>query len=120
MREKNAATDAEAEKIEELLDNLDLYESFGFFGGLLRVNGNVIGFSFAERIGDTMFVHIEKADIRYDGAYQMLVSSFASHFSHPDVLFINREDDTGNEGLRKSKLSYQPIKLLPKYVVTLG
>ena len=67
-----------------------------------------------------MFVHIEKADISYDGAYQMLVSSFASYFSHPDIIFINREDDTGNEGLRKSKLSYQPIALLPKYVVSVG
>ncbi len=114
-REKTPATDAEAEKINELFDHLAEYESHGFFGGVLRVDGRVVGFSVAEHVGDTMYVHIEKADIRYDGVYQMLVSSFAAHFSHGDVIYINREDDAGNEGLRKSKLSYQPIALLPKY-----
>ena len=114
-RERTAATDAESEKINEIFDNLDKYLSLGFFGGVLYVNGNTVGFSIAENIGDTMFVHVEKADVAYEGAYQMLVCSFAEHFRREGVNYINREDDAGNEGLRKSKLAYQPIALLPKY-----
>lgn len=119
-RERTAATDEEAAKIKEIFENLGKYSSYGFFGGVLRVDGNVIGFSVAEDVADTMFVHIEKADISYDGVYQMLVCSFASHFKRTGVLYINREDDAGNEGLRKSKLAYQPIELLPKYSITVN
>ena len=118
-RERTEATDAEGEKIHEIFDNLDKYKSLGFFGGVLYVNGKAVGFSIAEVIGDTMFVHIEKADVAYEGAYQMLVCSFADHYRREGVEYINREDDAGNEGLRKSKLAYQPIALLPKYRATI-
>ena len=31
------------------------------------------------------------------------------------VKFINREDDAGDEGLKKSKQSYHPVKMAKKY-----
>lgn len=118
FREVTDATNAEAEKIREIFDNYDFYKENGFFGGLLKIEERVVGFSVATVLGDTMFVHVEKADITVDGAYQKLVCSFAEHFRRDGVVYINREDDAGSEGLRKSKLSYQPIELLPKYSAT--
>lgn len=117
LRERSEATDEEAKKIHELFDNFALYKRHGFFGGALKVGGKIVGFSVAENVRDTMFVHIEKADIAYDGVYQMLVCTFATHFATDGVIYINREDDAGNEGLRKSKLAYQPVELLPKFIV---
>ena len=92
-------------------------ERYGMVGGALRVDGCMAGMSIGEVVGDTLFTHIEKADRAYEGCYQMLVSQFAQRFAGEGVAFINREDDTGDLGLRTSKLSYHPIALLEKYAV---
>ena len=102
-------------KTHEVLDN---FETYGLLGGMLLVDGRIAGFSLGEVIGDTLFTHIEKADRDYDGCYQMLVSQFAQTFAVEGVEFINREDDTGDPGLRTSKLSYHPVALLEKFSVT--
>ena len=102
-------------KTREVLDN---FHTYGLKGGMLLVEGRIAGFSLGEVIGDTLFTHIEKADRDYDGCYQMLVSQFAQTFATDGVEFINREDDTGDPGLRTSKLSYHPVALLEKFSVT--
>ena len=102
-------------KTHEVLDNYALYD---FLGGVLLVEGQIVGFSLNEIIGDTMFTHIEKADREYLGCYQMLVSQSAQLFARNGVEFINREDDTGDLGLRTSKLSYHPVSLQEKHTVT--
>ena len=61
-------------------------------------------------------VHIEKALADVQGAYPMLCSQFASH-NAKGLSFINREEDLGIEGLRKSKLSYNPAFLHIKYIL---
>lgn len=114
--EKSAVTFHEdIAKTHEILDNFAAYQ---LLGGMLLVDNNVVGFSLGEIMGDTLFTHIEKADRDYAGCYQMLVAQFAQQFATGDVAFINREDDTGDPGLRTSKLSYHPISLLEKYTVT--
>lgn len=84
-------------------------------GGLIRVNGRVIAYSMGHPLNsDTFVVHFEKAfdDIR--GAYQMINQQFALNCCE-GYTYLNREDDTGLEGLRKAKLSYLPHTLLKKY-----
>ena len=103
------------EKTHEILDN---FQTYGLVGGMLLVEGDIAGFSLGEVIGDTLFTHIEKADRDYDGCYQMLVAQFAQMYAVDGVEFINREDDTGDPGLRTSKLSYHPVALLEKFSVT--
>lgn len=102
-------------KTHEVLDHMTAYD---LLGGMLTVDDQIVGFSLGEVVGDTLFTHIEKADRDYEGCYQMLVAQFAQQFAHEGVHFINREDDTGDPGLRTSKLSYHPVALLEKYTVT--
>lgn len=47
----------------------------------------------------------------------MLVNEYAKCFVTPDVRYINREEDVGDEGMRRSKESYHPVRLLEKYLV---
>ncbi len=105
------------EDLRKTREVLNAFSAYGMVGGVLRVDGQVVGFSIGEVVGDTLFTHIEKADRGCEGGYQMLVSQFAQKFAVDGVEYINREDDTGDLGLRTSKLSYKPIALLEKYAV---
>jgi hypothetical protein len=113
--QKNSETLREGNrKIIELIDN---YGAYKMCGGALTAGGAIIGVSFGEVVGDTLFVHIEKADRSYEGAYPVLVREFARKFAGDGVNYINREEDDGDEGLRTSKLSYHPEKLLEKFAL---
>lgn len=85
--------------------------------GYIDVDGTVVALAVGEVVGDTLYVHVEKARYDYRGAYQIIVSEFAKAACKADTLYINREDDSGEPGLRKSKLDYRPVRLIDKYWV---
>jgi hypothetical protein len=95
------------------------FTELGLEGGLLRSEGRVIAYTMGEKLNsDTYDVHIEKAFGEIQGAYQMINREFAALIqdNHPDLTYVNREEDTGSEGLRKAKLSYHPDKMEEKYL----
>ena len=88
------------------------FEALELKGGLLPGDGELAAFSIGEPIcSNTFGVHIEKADTRFHGAYPAMAQAFAAHFAM-DYTYLNREEDLGIPGLRKSKLSYYPELLL--------
>lgn len=88
-------------------------------GGMLRVDGQTVAFTFGSPIcHDTFDIHAEKADRRFLGAYAMINHEFARRLP-PQFTYINREEDLGIPGLRQAKLSYHPAMLLEKYVAVL-
>ena len=82
-------------------------------GGGLLSEGRLVAMSLAEKCGDTLIIHVEKALYSHQGAYPTLVQAFAAHFGS-DCTYINREDDAGDQGLRTSKLQYLPVRLAGK------
>lgn len=89
-------------------------------GGILYNSPGVIcALTIGDVKGDTLYVHIEKATRSVSGSYEMVNHEFAKHIVdlHPEVRYINREDDAGDEGLRNAKQSYHPVELLKKYNV---
>lgn len=91
----------------------DLFR-YNCFGGFILVNGKIVALAIGERVGDTIIEHIEKGLPDYPGAYQVMLSEFAKHFAVDGVKTINREDDSGDEGLRTSKMQYHPILIKNK------
>lgn len=85
-------------------------------GGTIFVDGRMVAFAFGSRINANTFdICVEKADTNYEGSYAMINNEFASHLPE-DIIYINREEDLGLEGLRKAKLSYDPELILDKMI----
>lgn len=115
VNEKESDTYKEDER--KAAEALEHFAEYGFLGGAVLVEDKIVAMALGEVQGDTLYVHIEKADIAYHGAYQMIVREFARYACTDGVQYINREDDAGDEGLRRSKLSWRPCRLLDKYLV---
>lgn len=90
-----------------------------FFADVMEVDGKIIGFETGELTASGVgIVHLEKGDVEYDGIYPTLCQMFAAkHFA--GTRFINRQEDMGLEGLRKSKESYHPCGFVEKRIVRL-
>ncbi len=84
-------------------------------GGVLYKSDKMVAFSIGERLNkDTFVVHFEKAYPDLQGAYPMINQQFVLHEAQ-EFAFVNREEDTGDLGIRKAKLSYYPDMLIKKY-----
>lgn len=90
----------------------------GFEGAYLEDGrGNIVAFTVGEVIGDTLYDHIEKMDHNVSGAGTAVFNLFVKELvaKYPELRYVNREEDVGDEGLRKAKQSYHPSALLQKY-----
>ncbi len=96
----------------------EYFVPLGLEGGIIRVDDKIVAFTMGEVLNSDIYdIHIEKAFSEYPGAYQMINREFAAFIKerHPQIIYVNREDDLGYEGLRKAKLSYHPYMLEEKY-----
>lgn len=106
----------ELRAIEELLQNRDKLDLECM---AVYVNEKLSAFTIGERLNDEMaIIHIEKANSKVNGLYNFINKTFVEEY-FSDVPFINREEDLGVQGLRMTKLAYKPVKLEPKYNITL-
>ena len=110
----------EAEEMLRARELLTVFDKLGQKAAYIEVNGVVVALAVGEVVGDTLYVHVEKARTDYAGAYQAIVSMFADFAAEDGTRYINREDDSGEEGLRYSKMAYRPIRLVDKYWVSVN
>ncbi len=116
----NMAYDDESSVSEQYAINMffNHFEELDLHGGVIRIDGKVQGFTIGDAINsDTFDIHIEKANASIQGAYAAINNEFAKSAAYP-YKYINREEDLGLEGLRKSKHSYHPAFLLKKNTIT--
>ena len=86
-------------------------------GGVITLNGTVIAYTVGETLtSDTLVVHFEKGMADFKGIYQAINCFYARDMGEK-YTYYNREQDLGDEGLRKAKESYNPAEFVKKNTV---
>ena len=104
----------ERKATEELLKNFD---RLGLMGAMILVDGKVVAYTLASDSydgSDTLITHTEKGLYDIQGIYPAICSEFLINQGE-GYEYVNREDDAGDEGLRRSKTSYNPVCFEEKY-----
>lgn len=108
--------------ISERKANLDLLDNFNFLGvkgAIIRVDGEPEALTIGEKLNkNTVVIHLEKANAEINGLYPLINQQFLVN-QWSDMEYVNREQDLGIEGLRRAKLSYNPISFVEKFTVEL-
>ena len=115
FEEKNESYNNEKKALSRTFANFD---ALGLEGGLLRSGKKVIAYTIGEKLSsDTYVLHFEKAFSHIRGSYPMINRENVKRILsiHPEIVYINREEDLGLENLRKAKESYYPDFLAEKY-----
>jgi RimJ/RimL family protein N-acetyltransferase len=110
---ENSGRDISQEEFDLAREMLNKFQIIPAKVGYFTLNGKVIGFTLGEVVGDTVYLHVEKALHAYPGIYQALESRYLQDLPST-VLYVNREEDVNNPGLREAKLQLHPCAILDK------
>lgn len=101
----------EAAIIKEALSHM---QEFKMSGAILYVDNRPVAMTLGSEISKKAYdINFEKGLREYDGVYAVINNEFAKTLTKYE--YINREEDMGLDGLRKSKLSYNPIIIYDRY-----
>lgn len=105
----------EKKSVQLALHNMDELE---LTGGAIYIDGKLCAFTVGERLHPHIqLIHIEKANTEYEGIFPMINQQYILHECE-GVELVNREEDMGIEGMRKAKRSYNPLKMVEKYMLS--
>ncbi len=83
------------------------------------VKDKMVGFTINEVLHDGYAMNLfEKGDIKYTGIFPYLRSITALELEKVGCKYLNHEQDLGIDGLRASKLSFNPEFFLKKYTIS--
>lgn len=95
------------------------YDALGLIGRVVLVDDAVRAYTFGYRRSRSVFcILFEVADRQMPGLAQFIFRAFCREAAGQGYRFINTMDDSGLDGLRRSKEAYRPLRLIPSYIVT--
>jgi hypothetical protein len=116
--EANEILTMENRVIEKILTHGSNFEQL--IGGALFVEDELVSYTIAEVVFNRyLVIHFEKGNPAVKGSYQAINQMFLEH-SGQGYLRVNREQDIDDPGLRKAKLSYNPVDFIKKNSVYIG
>jgi hypothetical protein len=99
-------------------DSLQFAKELGLLGYIVYIDEQPAAFILGEVFPSRLFViHFSKGLARYKGIYPFLFKELACRLVDREISCLNWEQDLGIEGLRQSKMSYQPDQLVSKFRV---
>lgn len=102
-----------------IMEILKHYDETDIVGAYIETQNGVVAFTLASPINDNMAdIVVEKAFHEVNGAYAVINRDFAKNCLQ-SYRYINREDDMGQENLRKAKLANFPCEVRAKYLAKL-
>ncbi|MCZ9894021.1 phosphatidylglycerol lysyltransferase domain-containing protein [Brachyspira hyodysenteriae] len=112
--------EADTIMIKTLLGNWDIINNIS--GGAIYIDNKIVAYTIADlSMRDTIVVHSERGDRNYKGTYQAINRMFLENLKdnindYERFKFQpNGEQDVGDLGLRKAKMSYNPVGYIEKY-----
>jgi hypothetical protein len=107
---------AERKALDRLLNNFSHFDARAI---LVRVDGELKAFSINEVLPNGWAIcHFEKAlRVHHENIYPFLAAEAAKNLQAAGCQWVNWEQDLGLAGLRRSKESYHPTRMLRKYTV---
>lgn len=96
----------------------DINKNQNFSGIVVYIDDKIVSFTLGFLNNDTYEIIIEKAERDIRGLFQFTIKSNLE-INKINCQYIDRLDDLGLESLKKSKLSYQPIKTITRYNIEL-
>ena len=117
-RDEERSFDLEREAIMRLLTHKN---ELGAEALVITEGERVLAFTVGSRSrSDTFDVHFEKASPTAPTAYTAINVEFSRHIraKYPEVVYLNREDDMGIEGLRRAKESWYPCRMIEKHTAS--
>jgi hypothetical protein len=93
------------------------YPKLNIIGRIVKIGGRIKAFTFGFALNkDTFCILYEITDLSVKGLAQFIFRQFCRQME--GYKYINIMDDSGLENLRKVKLSYRPVGLVPSFVIT--
>ncbi len=94
---------------------LDNFSKLDYTGRVVLIGDQLRAFTFGYRVNNNTFcILYEITDLMVKGLAQFIFREFCSELK--DYTYINIMDDSGLESLKKVKMSYHPVKLVPAYI----
>ncbi len=92
------------------------YKNLDLIGRVIKIDSLIKGFSFGFQLNkETFCILFEIADLSFKGLSQYIFRRFCEDLKK--YRYINIMDDSGLQNLKKVKLSYHPLRLIPAYIV---
>jgi len=93
------------------------YRQLKFEGIVVRVDKEIKAFSFGYQLNNNIFCLLyEITDLGIKGLAQFIFRRFSQELK--GYKYLNIMDDSGLENLRRTKLAYKPVRLIPAYIAT--